>query len=500
MKNNIIANIIGGLVSGLSGILFVPVYIKYLGIEAWSLVGFMAILQGWFTLFDLGFTPTLSREMARFKAGKHSNDSICNILYSLEIICFGISIFLIILVWVLSPILSNYCFQKGSISTNTISQVICIIGILLGARILEQIYRGSLQGLQCQVWLNLATSISSVLKWGGAVFVLKYVSCTIIAFFIWQIIPSLAFIFFLRRKLKETLPLSNKIMKLDFEIISTISGFIGGTALIALMAVLLTQVDRIILLKISSVSDFGYYTFAASLAGSIAFLIMPFFNVISPKIAELVAKGDDLLVGEKYQKYSQVLAFIITPVAIIMVFFPKELIHTWTSNLNLTNNICLYLPILALARLMNGYMHVPYATQLGYGWTGFTITANTISLILIIPALLFTIPKYGTIAAAWITLVLNLVYMVVGIYLMHNVLLKKERLKWYVTSVIYPISICSTICFLSKKIILFPDSRFYCIFILIAIIAILYFSLLICMPTPRKLFSDHFGYCSKIRF
>ena len=50
--------------TAIMGIIFIPFYIKYLGIELYGLVGFFAILQAWFLLIDMGIVPTLSREMA----------------------------------------------------------------------------------------------------------------------------------------------------------------------------------------------------------------------------------------------------------------------------------------------------------------------------------------------------------------------------------------------------------------------------------------------------
>jgi O-antigen/teichoic acid export membrane protein len=50
---------------------FIPLYIKYLGIEAYGLIGVYAILQAWLGLLDMGMRPALGREMARFTSGAH---------------------------------------------------------------------------------------------------------------------------------------------------------------------------------------------------------------------------------------------------------------------------------------------------------------------------------------------------------------------------------------------------------------------------------------------
>jgi len=55
---------------------FVPLYIKYLGIEAYGLIGVFAILQAWLRLLDMGMKPAINREMARFTGGAHNAQSI----------------------------------------------------------------------------------------------------------------------------------------------------------------------------------------------------------------------------------------------------------------------------------------------------------------------------------------------------------------------------------------------------------------------------------------
>jgi hypothetical protein len=82
LKRNTIANYLGTGWAALMAIAFVPLYIGYLGIEAFGIIGLFVLLQAWLTLLDLGMTPTLNREMARFTAGLHSPEAIRDILRS----------------------------------------------------------------------------------------------------------------------------------------------------------------------------------------------------------------------------------------------------------------------------------------------------------------------------------------------------------------------------------------------------------------------------------
>ena len=64
IKRNSIANYIGQSYTILIGIVITPLYLQYLGAEAYGLVGFFALMQAWMSLLDMGLSPTLGRQVA----------------------------------------------------------------------------------------------------------------------------------------------------------------------------------------------------------------------------------------------------------------------------------------------------------------------------------------------------------------------------------------------------------------------------------------------------
>ena len=52
-KRNIIANYLGSAWNALMGLAFIPLYIHYLGIEAYGLIGVFILLQAWMVLLDM---------------------------------------------------------------------------------------------------------------------------------------------------------------------------------------------------------------------------------------------------------------------------------------------------------------------------------------------------------------------------------------------------------------------------------------------------------------
>ena len=86
LKKNVVANFLGQGWRALMGLVFIPLYIKYLGIEAYGLIGIFALLQAWLALLDMGMRPALGREMARFTSGAHNAQSIRDLLRTIEVI------------------------------------------------------------------------------------------------------------------------------------------------------------------------------------------------------------------------------------------------------------------------------------------------------------------------------------------------------------------------------------------------------------------------------
>ncbi len=222
LKRNIIANYLGQGWTAVMGLAFIPLYIQYLGMEAYGLIGVFAVMQAWLTLLDMGMTPTLNREMARFSAGAHTSQSIHDLLRSLEIICFCIAIIIALTVWAASDYLASDWLKAGKLPINEVAQAISILALVLALRFVEGIYRGSLFGLQRQVFYNVASAIFATLRHGGVVTLLAFVSPTVKAFFLWQATVSILTILVFSSAVRSALPILTISPKFKLKAITAI--------------------------------------------------------------------------------------------------------------------------------------------------------------------------------------------------------------------------------------------------------------------------------------
>lgn len=438
LKRNIIANYAGQGWSGLMSLAFVPMYIQYLGIEAYGLIGVFAMLQVWLTLLDMGMTPALSREMARFTAGSHSAGSIHNLLRTLEVTCSVMAIVIGIGLWLASGWLASGWLKTEELPYEVVADAIAIMGWVAALRFIEGVYRAAILGLQKQVYFNTLNALFSTIRAVGAIAVLAWWAPTIKTYFVWQGLISIATVLVLAIATHKVLPPLPQRPNFSWASLSSIKGFAGGIMLTTVLTLLLTQIDKVLLSKLLSLQDFGYYALAGSIAGSLSMLIGPIAQAAYPHMSKLVAQQDEKSLIGVYHNSSQLLAVILTPAVLAVSFYATEAIYVWSGDVTLAQSTAPILQISILGSLLHGMMSIPYMLQLAYAWTGFAVRLNVVAVLVLVPALLFAVPRFGGVGAAWIWFLLNLGYITFSIHLMHRRLLPTEKWRWYVSDLLIP--------------------------------------------------------------
>jgi len=421
------------------GLAFVPLYIKYLGVEAYGLIGLFGVLSACLTVLDMGMTPTLGREMARFTGGGRSLESIRNVLRSIEWIALCVVIFISGGVYVSANWIASSWLQAQTLPVNVVAQAVVIMGVVIALRFVEGIYRSAIVGLQRQVLFNAVNGMLACLRWAGAVGVLAWLSNTLEAFFIWQGFVSLVSAITFALVTYGILPYTEQRARFSMGAVREILGFASGMAGIAILSVILMQLDKVLLSHLLTLSEFGYYTLAATVAGSIFFLVGPITQAIYPRLCELhVQKKEDSLALE-FHKGAQLVSVLAGSVAIVLIFFSKTFLLLWSQNTELAEQVAPLLSILMLGNLLNGLMWVPYQTQLAYGWTSLTVLINIAAVLLIVPAIFWVAPRYGGIGVAWAWVGLNAAYVLVGIHFMYRRILTQEKWRWYGEDILIPL-------------------------------------------------------------
>lgn len=431
LKRNLIANFAGKGWAALMGIAFIPLYIKFMGIESYGLVGFFTTLQAVFLLLDLGLTTTLNRELARYSALPEKSQDMRDLVRTLEIIYWGLAFCIGAVVLALSPFIARVWVKADTLSVEVVQQSIMLMGLVMAFQWPLGFYSGGLLGLQRQVLFNILNAIWYTFRFAGGVLVLWLVSPTVLTFFRWQIVVSAVSTGLMAMALWRSLPASHERAQFRISIWRSIWRFAAGMSGISVTVLLLTQLDKIILSKMLSLELFGYYTLAWTVANGLATLTSSVFTTMFPGFSQRVAVGDIEGLKQLYHRSCQLMSVLILPTAILVALFAQEILVVWTRNPVTVANTHILVSLLIIGSALNGLMNLPYALQLAQGWTSLAFYTNVISVIVLIPVLVVAISHYGAIGAAVVWVLLNSGYVIISIQIMHRRLLKGEQWRWY---------------------------------------------------------------------
>ncbi|MDB5822790.1 MAG: hypothetical protein JWR21_1494 [Herminiimonas sp.] len=467
------------------GIAFVPLYIGALGVESYGLIGVFSVLQACMTLLDLGLTPTLNREMARLRAGAHTSASIRDLLRSLEIIYSVLGAIMILIIWLGSSWLANNWLRVERISPDVVVLSIKIMAFVLTTRWLEQVYRGALQGMEDQIWLNGIQAILATVRWGGAYVVVTFAWPSIVAFFIWQGCASLLTTVILIRRTYRVLPASTHLARFSMPALQEIYGFASGMFMGTILSLVLTQADKVVISKLLPLDQIGYYMLAATLSGGLLLLITPMNTAVYPKLTEQVALNNLAALSITYQHACEWLSAIIVPPALLLAFFAFPALLAWTGNPTLANSASTLVIFLSAGTLFNGLMNMPYMLQLAYGWTSLSIRTNVVAVALIVPMTLWSVPRYGAPGAALAWLTLNASYLVITAHFMHRRILPGGKRPWYFWAVAAPLTAGTTTSALLKWLFPMPTSRAEATATIAAAYILICISVILVLPNVR---------------
>jgi O-antigen/teichoic acid export membrane protein len=452
LKANLISNYIGSGWSALISIIFVPLYLKYIGAEGYGLIGIFASLQIVLSLLDTGLSTTLNKEVARLSVFPNKHQQMLNLVKTLGSLYWVMAIIAGSIALGLSPLLAKYWVHPKDLSINTITYAFILLSFSLMFQFPSGFYSGGLLGLQKQVILNLIRILFATIRSVGVILVLIYISKSILAFFGWTLLINVLQAFVYRYTLWYYLPTASEKPSFVKKELKNIWKFAAGMTAIGITSILLTQVDKMILSKILPLSQFGYYTFAFTL-GSISYMIIaPISQSYFPKFCILIAENKFDELKEIYHQGSQMVTLLILPFSFFLSFFSKEILFIWTHNLVTVENTYMITSVVSIAVAFHCLVSLPYMLCLSYGYTKLSLYSNILILALLIPLTIFSSINYGGYGGAMCWLTITSINLVVNPYLVHKKFLKEEIFKWYWNDTIKPILGC---------LILFLALRFF---------------------------------------
>lgn len=442
IPRNIFANIAGQGWAAAMGLLLVPLYVAFLGVEAYGLIGVYATLQASLQMLDLGLSQTMNRQLAHYQAFPEKAGEARDFVRTVEVGYWGIGLAIGGVVAAAAPLLARHWLKVGALPVSTVERAIVIMGAVAALQWPLSFYEGGLMGLQRQVLFNGLKIGIATFAGAGAALVLWLVSPTITAYFTWQIVVAALNVTLLAASLWRCLPASGRPAAFAPRLLVSSWRFTAGMGGIAISGILLTQLDKVLLSTLLPLELFGYYTLAAVVSSVVPVLLAgPVFNGIFPQLTRLAAAQDAPELKMLYHRGTQLMAVLVSSVGGVIASFSPEILLVWTRSEATAAVAAPIVTVLVIGMAVNALMTLPYALQLAHGWTALGLRINLGLAVVLVPAIVVLTSRYGPVGAASAWVLLNVLYMAVGVPLTHRKLLRGELGAWFTRDILPPASV-----------------------------------------------------------
>jgi len=444
-RKSIAASLISKIFGAGLSIVALPIYIKILGAEAYGLVGLLTSLQVFLAFLDFGLANTLTRQLATYSALPSYRQYERNLMKTFELTHLSITTLIGIVLIFLAPIFVAKWVNPVALTESEIYYSSLLGAFALAAQWPINFYSAAMTGVHRQYELAINNGFFSIFRVSSTLIILN-LQPNLPNFFWAQILASILQATTMHFQIWHHLPCLNHKAVFKTNLLKEQKHFAGAMTLLTLTGVFLTQLDKIILSRILSLADFGFYAFCAAITAGLYITIGSLFSVIYPRFVMILQTKSQADLSKFYHSSAQLMTLLIFPAAITLSAFPNQALFVLIGNHSFDINSGLILSFLLMGTALNGAMTVPYALQLAAGWTKLTIVINLVAILILCPLTWWLAHRWGAVGGAFVWFSLNFGYFLITPHLMHRRLLSSEKLNWYHNDTIKPIvMICISI-------------------------------------------------------
>lgn len=438
-------NFLAGLASSgwtaLAGLVAIPWYISYLGVEAYGMIGVHLTLQNLFVLLDLGLSPTVSREVARATA-EGDRGRTQNLVRSMAIVFTVVGFSIALVLVLLSPWLATHWLNIGKLPPEQAVVALALSAVTVGARWPGTLFVGVLNGARRVDLASAITILTTTLSTLGAIAVLAFVEPSLRAFFLWQVLIGLLHSVLLGLASRRVLGTTAET-RFEWAAIKSIWRFSAGMAGVATTGIMFSQIDKVVLMRTTSLDQVAHYTVATALAGILYRLVTPAFNVVFPELSALVYKGNRDVILASYLESTRRFLTLIFPVALILVVCARPILSLWLHKPDLVEQTSTLVILLTLGTAIHCAMYFPYALQLAFGTLKVPVVTNLLLSVVFLPSALILSWRYGAVGAATAWIGLHSLYLVLGTALTARFVMPGSGLLWLGRAVAPPLALAT---------------------------------------------------------
>ncbi len=448
---NLISNIIGRTWAMIASLVFVPVYLKYLGKEAYGLVTFFITLQSILSILGLGLSKTLRREFASGDDSPESRNIKYSVLRSIEFVYIIIGIIIVMICYFGATFLVSSWLSIGKLDQAEIISTIQLMGFSIAFQMLAHLYQGGMFGLEYQVLANAVQTFWTLLKYVGATLLLIFVNINVFYFFLWYVISDFLFVIVSRKLVIVLLNVKLKWRLIDFYLSKDVLRFSIGIMGVSVIATISTQVDKLIISRELSLIELGSYNTAYT-AASLMYVFASAISIVAfTRFTRDYSLKKLVSLRRNYIAINNSMTTLVTAIGSFMCVFSEELILLWTQNKEITILAMQSAKMLIIGAMFLAMQVIPFEFALACGNTRINNIMGIGSVTLTITLTPVLINIYGLKGAGFSYMIIMILSTLFLQIFVNQKYINNQICKWLFRKVGASILICTFIALILRK-------------------------------------------------
>ena len=377
-----------------------PLYLRFLGVDGYGIVGFYLVLVGFAAVVDTAISGAVCREIAWLQAREGEKRQIPTLVFSTEVLFWWLAV-------LLSGLLLGAAFFSGENwfpdSARLGGQLRGIGWLMAGSFLVgfpAGFYNGILNGHQKQIHGGAIGAVAQSVRGFGAAALLGFVSPDLRIFFLWNILAGALQTAALRRAAWNCVNVAGVPSRFSWQAVESLREFAGALFVITVCSGVSLYADRLILSKWIPLADYGTYVVIATVLAGFSRLVTPLTLYFSPLMTTHASSGDRRATAICLRDFSGWVLLLLIPPLTNFSLFSDEILTWWTGKPELADGTASLALFLAAGFLLQSLCY-PVTTML-YAEKKLAglLQAAVVAAFLVPGCLLVIIPHHGSLGAA----------------------------------------------------------------------------------------------------
>lgn len=438
LQINVLSNLFANI--WLAGITFLamPVIYRALGPSQYAVVGMYVLATQWSAFLDLGLSPALGRFAAQQNRDDGSFARVRYLLSWFEFITLALGL-LLVLAGLAAYNWAPTLVQDWSAGGEQPLTLLIMILLTLALRVIANLYRAGLTGIELQAQVSLINSVVVSLRLGLPILMALMGQLSLTLFFLVQVLIGCLEALWFRTGLVRTLGserLQVPAREVKQQLLLGLS--IAGLGVLWIVSL---QVDKLLLSSKLSLDSFGNYLLAVQLASAVTLITAPIQTAVLPRLTALLASKKIAATAELYTLSGLVCTTVGMAATFAILVCGQRLLAFIGGEGHGLTGLDLVVAVYVLSYTLIALMALAYALQnaagiLRWHWLG----AITMSVLQI--PLMYLLVQHGDVLLLAIAyMATNLVFVLAWLTLAHRQFLSIGHWQWLRRALLQPLLI-----------------------------------------------------------